>query len=267
MDFRGNAKLPARENQHVESEEGPSEEAENAEYDERTPLDQRLKQRFARQLSPLIVTKDAPCPYLAGEQAGRPVYIFVHGIRGAGVEWWPVIPTLAANHPDAMYLFGWNPTQQRVEIIEALVTGINRIAACHPNGPTVVLAHSAGGMVAAYAVSRLAVESGPGVDVFTVASPLSGAGLHNKAEDEEGENRFMKDLGATKTGFPAAAANVRVTHLRTQYPADQTMEPKFKQHAPNEVGVGVEGATQIDLPDTLTHDGSLLFVARQWVAH
>ena len=66
-------------------------------------------------------------------------------------------------------------------------------------------------------------------------------------------------------GFPAAARNVLVTHLRTQFPGDVVMEPKFDRHAPNMRGVGVLGATEIDLPSSLSHDGSLLYVARRLV--
>jgi hypothetical protein len=264
VDLEGNPTIPPREVVMVDGE--PEEQEDDEDYDEDTPLVERLQQRFARQLSPLIVTKDASCQYLsASQEAGRPVYILVHGVRGPGPEWWPIIPTLKANNPEGIFLFRWNVTQHRAAIIESLVTGINRIAACHPSGTPVVLAHSAGGVVMSFAVSHLSIEAGNGLDVFTVASPLSGAGIHQKEEDEDGENRFMKDLGATKTGFPAAAPNVRVTHFRTQFPGDTVMEPKFAQHAPNQAGVGVKGATEIDLPDNLTHDGSLLFVARRLV--
>jgi hypothetical protein len=266
VDSKGNATIPARDPAPLDEDGEPIEQPDDDDYDEDTPLIERVQERFARQLSPLIVTPDVPCQYLAASQEpGRPVYILVHGIRGPGPEWWPVVATLNANSPEGIFLFRWNVTQQRTEIIDSLVTGINRIAACHPAGLPVVLAHSAGGVVASFAVSRLTIEQGQTLDVFTVASPLSGAGLHNKEEDADGTNRFMKDLGATKTGFAAAAPNVRVTHFRTQYPGDLVMEPKFGQHAPNQAGIGVTGATEIDLPDNLTHDGSLLFVARRLI--
>lgn len=263
VDPKGTPTIPPRVEVRAEDAE---EEPDDEDYDEDTALLERLQQRFVRQLSPLIVTVDVPCQYLAASQEpGRPVYILVHGVAGPGSEWWPVIPTLNANRPEGIFLFRWNVTQPRAEIVQSLVTGINRIAACHPAGNPVVLAHSAGGVVVSFAASHLAIPEGRGLQIFTVASPLSGVGLHNREEDEEGLGRFMLDLGATKTGFPAAAPNVRVTHFRTQYPGDLVMEPRFKQHSPNQPGVGVKGATEIDLPDNLTHDGSLLFVARRLV--
>lgn len=262
VDLRGNATIPPREL----APEEEAEQADDEDYDEDTPLSERVRGRFVRQLSPLIVTSDVPCKYLAATQEpGRPVYILLHGVTGPGSEWWPVIPTLTSARPEGIFFFRWNVTQVRSTMIEALVTGINRIVACHPAGHPVVLAHSAGGVVMSFAVNRLAVPPNQVLEVYTVASPLSGVGIHNRAEDTAGEHRFMRDLGATRTGYPAAAPNVHVTHFRTEYPADTVMEPKFGQHPPNRRGVGVEGATEIDLPINLTHDGSLLFVVRMLV--
>ncbi len=266
IDLRGNATIPPRDPVPHPEGEDEEEQPDDDDYDEGTPLVERVRARFLRQLSPLIVSDTAQCSYLASSQEeGRPVYILVHGVRGPGPEWWPVIPTLNATQPTGIFFFRWNVTQSRTEILDSLVTGINRIAKCHPNGAVTVLAHSAGGVVVAFAAHRLAIDAAQRLKIYTVASPLSGAGLHNKEEEEEGENRFMKDLGATKTGFPAASANVEVTHFRTQYPGDTAMEPKFGQHAPNQKGVGVKGATEVDLPKYLTHDGSLMFVAKKIV--
>lgn len=261
LDLKGNVTIPPREG--VRNEDDP-EQDDDGDWDETVPLAERIQARYLRQFSPLIVTPETACNYLAPAESARPVYVLIHGIAGPGAEWWPVIPTLSAGRPDGMFLFRWNVTQSRTEIVDALVTGINRIAACHP-GHTIVLAHSAGGVVISFAASHLRVQAE--VDVFTVASPLAGAGIHNRLEDEDGANRFMKDLGATKRGFPAAAANVLVTHLRTQFPGDPVMEPKFGQHPPNMHGVGVQGATEIDLPSTLNHDGALLYVARRLVKY
>lgn len=266
VDLKGHATIPPRYLVRVDGEE--EEQPDDEDYDEDTPLVERVAGRFARQLSPLIVTADVPCPYLASSpKPGRPVYILVHGVRGPGAEWWPVIPTLTASNPEGIFFFRWNVTQSRAQIIDSLVTGINRIAACHPQGYPVVLAHSAGGIVVSYAASHFSIPTGQSLDILTVASPLSGVGLHQKAEDDSGEQRFMVDLGAMKTGFPAAAPNVRVTHFRTQFPGDTVMEPRFGQHAPNQPGVGVKGATEIDLPNNQTHDGSLLFVVRRLISH
>lgn len=255
LDLKGNVTIPPR----VKAEDEP-ETDEDEDWDETVPLNERIAGRFARQFSPLIIGDETACPYLAPEDTHHPVYVLIHGVRGAGSEWWPVIPTLSAGRPDGMFLFRWNVTQSRTEIIDALVAGIDRITHCHPGG-VVVLAHSAGGVVASFAASRLRVETE--VTLFTVASPLAGAGIHHRADDEEGANRFLKDLGATTKGFPAAAPNVLVTHLRTQFPGDAVMEPKFDGHAPNMRGVGVLGATEIDLPSALSHDGSLLYVAKR----
>ena len=259
IDSKDHVTIPPREKR---SDDEPEQE-DDEDYDLDTPLEERVQVRFGRQLSPLLLDPQTPCSYLDPEpEPGRPVFVLVHGIRGPGSEWVPVIPTLGAARPAAMFLFRWNVTQNHSTIVGSLVTGINRIAACHPKGRTIVLAHSAGGVVASFAVSQLDIGPKEPAEVYTVASPLSGVGIHDKAEEQDGEYRFLRDLGGTKTGFAAAAPNVFVTHFRTHYPADDAMAPRFGRE-PNLKGIGVAGATEIDLPQNLTHDGSLLFVAKQ----
>src|SRR5688572_16454462 len=94
VDSKGKATIPPRGE--------PQEEQEDDDYDLDTPLDERVRGRFARQLSPLLLDPQTACSYLDPDpEPGRPVYVLVHGITGPGAEWWPVIPTLRLSQPAA----------------------------------------------------------------------------------------------------------------------------------------------------------------------
>ena len=257
VNWRGLATIPARDLENKI-------EAEDDDYDEDRRLDDRLRDRFDRSLSMLMLDKDSNCgSLLATEELKGPVFIFVHGIGGIGSEWWAVVPTLEKMQPSAMFMFRWSATQTRDKILERLVTGINRITACSPGVRLVVLSHSAGGVLLSFAASRLTVDGAKKLELLTCASPLAGIGFHSKIDNADDDTRFFNDLGSTKDGFTAAAPNVFVTHYRTSYPGDQVMKPNVFGHSPNLRGIKVEGATEVDLPIELTHEGSLLYVAQQ----
>ncbi|MHB8873271.1 MAG: esterase/lipase family protein [Myxococcaceae bacterium] len=236
------------------------------------------QERYEGQFSALWLNRDTPCTVLAGLQpASRaPVYILVHGIYGDGVEWRPVLPVLRAGNPAAVFMFRWSPAGQHRELARSITAGVLRIAECYPNAaPLVMLAHSAGGVIAAFSAQGFTLPSPdkePRLWVLTVASPLAGTGYRRAAEEEEEEDesdsgeRLMYELGGSHQGYPAAAPGVSVIHFRTQYPADRVMKPNLFKHVPNERGVGVAGAREVDLPAELGHEASLLYLARELVA-
>jgi len=247
----------------------PSElsEAEEADYDEGDAIEVRLKARFERAMTPMVVDAETPCPAITGNMGKPPpgpVYLLVHGIGGAGPEWYPVLALLDRTHPAAMFMFRWQMTQDRSTILDTLTPGMNRIIACYPNHPITVLAHSAGGVLMAFEASRLTV--GEHVLVYTVASPLAGVGYRSAVEEDDDNTRFLNDLGAARKTYSAAAPNVEVVHLRTSYPADHVMKPNRFGRPPNQRGVGVENAREVDLPEDIGHDDSLIYVARQILA-
>ncbi|MFT3837133.1 MAG: hypothetical protein QM723_09065 [Myxococcaceae bacterium] len=245
--------------------EGPS-EVEAPDYDEDEQLEVRMKGRFERSMIQMVMDSETPCPAITGSVGAPPkgpVYLLVHGIRGAGIEWYPVLPLLEKTHPAAMFMFRWQMTQDRSTILDTLGPGMDRIVACYPNHPIYVIAHSAGGVLMAFEASRLTV--GEKVVVYTVASPLAGVGYRSAVEEDDDNTRFLNDLGAVRHQYSAAAPNVEVVHLRTSYPADNVMKPNRYGRPPNQRGVGVEGAREVDLPEDIGHDESLIYVARQIV--
>ncbi len=236
--------------------------------------DDLLLFRYQAQFSPQPLDRETPCPQLerlAGAP-GAPVFILVHGVYGDGREWWPVVPLLAQAKPAGVFMFRWGVAGQHGELVDALTVGVNRIAACFPSDtPLVLLAHSAGGVMASFAAHGFQVGSSPTqprLRLLTVASPLAGSGFRDGPKDVsngESDTRLTYEIGGTIPGYPAAADGVEVIHFRTQFPADTVMRPQY-DHSPNQRGVGVAGAREVDLPADLGHEAALLHVVQELVA-
>jgi pimeloyl-ACP methyl ester carboxylesterase len=193
--------------------------------------------------------------------------VFVHGIPGDYEEWYDVPPLLAQAHPAAMFMFRWVPYEERDAIVEQLAAGVSRLAECFAGHarPIILLAHSAGGIIASYAASLIAVPAGtplPYVHVITVAAPLAGILGRPGSEDGTSAGPFIMEMGTSYTPYSRPSYGVQVAHLRTSYPADVHMKPD-NGHLPNDREIGVVGARQIDLPADVTHDKSVWFAARK----
>ena len=211
-----------------------------------------------------------PCDWLVNylDRDKGPIFVFVHGLGADRSEWHSVLPMLKETHPSGMFMFRWSPVAARDPLVEALSAGISRLAQClagHAR-PIWVLAHSAGGVIAAYAAGRINVPVGtplPGVTIFTVGSMLAGTLTRAANADGTEQPLLFLNLGQTITEYPSAAYGVQVFHLRTSYPADYFMKPEPGGRLPNDPSVGVKGARQIDLPPELAHDAALLYVAKK----
>ncbi|MBL8949824.1 MAG: hypothetical protein JNK82_03545 [Myxococcaceae bacterium] len=223
------------------------------------PYMERLRSAHRRQFHE--VKLDGACP---AAPASGTVFVLVHGIGGEGTEWVGVIPTLAQLEPAAIYMYRWFAYAERGVIVQGLVDGVQQLASCHPDHPIVVLGHSAGGVVTAFAASRFRLKGRPApVTLITVASPLAGVGARPEIQDADDHMHFFNDLGTTHRSYPAASAGVAVLHLRTQYPGDVIMKPTRAGYSPNAPSAVVKGSRVLDLPGTLGHDDSLLYVARE----
>ena len=232
------------------------------------PYMERVQAMYLKQFVPLYLSADTPCEAISGvdKPMAGPVYVLIHGVGGDTDEWWKVIPTLQKTGAAAMLMFRWGMYEDRGPVVERLVTGLNRVQQCYPDAkPLVVLAHSAGGVLVSFAVSRLKVPAMP-MQVLTVASPLAGTGHRGTIGVDEDNTHILNDLGSSSAGYPAAVENVFVTHLRTSAPADVVMVKNSTGYAPNQKGIGVAGAKEIDLPTTLTHTESLFYVATEIAA-
>lgn len=195
------------------------------------------------------------------------LFVFVHGIGGLGPEWRVPMAVLGVNAP--VYVFRWLPFQARDAIVEVLSAGVTTLLRCSNARRLVVLAHSAGGVVASFAAARMAVpitSDHAQIDLVTVASPLAGTRARVRNADGSEEARFILDLGSAIREYPPTALNVSVTHFVTHYPPDEVMKPNGDGYLPNDPNVGVPGAQRIDIPN-LDHDASLAWVAEHLTQH
>lgn len=210
---------------------------------------------------------DATCAQLGLAPTG-PAVVLVPGIGGDGKEWEDAVLEISASRPAALFMFRWGPLERLEAMAEDLALGLSTLLACRPREEVVVLAHSAGGIIASAAAPRVRAPSdeAPRLKILTVASPLAGVLPWRKPGLDGGpQSHFIVQLGARLTHYPSPAPGVAAVHLRTQYPADPLMEPGG-DFAPNDPAVGIPGARQLDLPAYLGHDEALLAVA-SWFAH
>ena len=154
----------------------------------------------------------------------EPVFFVVHGIGRDYPDWVTLLPQLQRAQPAAIFMYRWSAGQDRDSLIHNLASGINRVAACLAGRQRslLVLAHSAGGVLASLAAGSVVVASAAGqrVTLVTVASPLAGYGAHAGQPDGVPESAFLLDLGRATFPYPNPAPGVQVIHLHTRYPAD-----------------------------------------------
>lgn len=227
---------------------------------------------YEARYAPLPLDQEAPCDRVAPGPASAPVWVLVHGVGGDGAEWVPVLDALGPTQTAGVYLYRWVPYDDLHAVGERFAAGVNRVLACRPDAEVRVIAHSAGGVVASWGAAGLVVPDGARVELLTVASPLAGTRPRERNGDGRPEARIMLDLGSAITAYPAAPPRVSVAHLRTSPPppdapelGDSVMVPSAGR-LPNDPGVGVPGARQVDLPPELTHLGALAYVVERLVA-
>lgn len=201
-----------------------------------------------------------------GAVAGAgPVFITVAGIGGDSPHWQDAIDALEQMSPRAIFLFRWVPYEGLEPLTERFARGVNLITRCLPGaaGRTVVLAHSAGGVVASMAADQLvAADPEHTLTVLTVASPLAGVNEGGERIRGVARPKILFDLGGKIDGYPAADPTVRFVHLRTDPIADGVMRLRPQAHSPNDPRIGVPSAAQLDLPPHLGHVDAFVWVAR-----
>jgi pimeloyl-ACP methyl ester carboxylesterase len=210
----------------------------------------------------------SPCePIVAHRGPPGPIIILVHGIGSNLDEWRDAMPNIIRANPSAVFLYKWKPFETRDNIVDRFATGIGRIVQCWPEAATeyLVMAHSAGGVIASLGASWIALPATAAdtqIEILTVASPLAGTKPRTPFADGRQDHNFLMDLGTAIRDYGPPAHGVRVTHLRTQYPDDPVMAPE-EGHRPNDPRVGVFGSPQIDLPAGLDHTSCLTFVSKK----
>jgi len=206
--------------------------------------------------------EEVPCERLSEDwrPGRRPIYVVVHGAGGEGPEIQKSMPLLASGAPTALYVLRWSAWETQRKLVRRLARGVSHLARCAGDREVLVIAHSAGGVLAALAGGSIDAplrEGKPSVTLLTVGAPLSGAIGHMPGRRQAAH--FFFDL-ARPLEYPEPAEGVRVIQLRTDLPGDVQMAPIFG-HPPNDPSVGVPGAPMIDLPTSLSHSAALYYVS------
>lgn len=216
----------------------------------------------------------APTPVaLAGEECPRlegqgPAVVLVHGIGGDTQNTDEVKAVLNELQPAVMLAYRWGAMEDTRTLVERFSKGLEAVSRCVPAGrQVVVVAHSAGGVLAALATEQLVLAKSSrerDVVMLTVASPLAGHGYSSWRTDLITNKPFVMTLGGHLTYAPAPAG-VKVFHLRTHAASDHVMRPTPRWHWPDDPTAVVPGAVEHALPVQVGHDEALLWAARALV--
>jgi pimeloyl-ACP methyl ester carboxylesterase len=212
--------------------------------------------------APAAIPLDGQCPKVRGE---GPVVLLVPGIGGETENVTQVREELAGLSPSAMLSFHWSPFEESQSLVRRLTDGLTQLARCVPPGRTVVVvAHSAGGVLASMAAGgvRLAPAGKREVVLVTVASPLAGAGYSSWRTRLLPIKPFALTVGGKVERYSAPPAGLRVVHVRTHAAADHVMRETESGHRPDDPRAIVPGAKLHELPEHVGHDDALLWAAR-----
>lgn len=199
-----------------------------------------------------------PCPRPQG-----PVFVLVPGIGGDGPEWHRAVERLARVEGAQAWLYRWLPYAPREPTLVLFAEGMQRVWDCAPDSTITVIAHSAGGILAALALPRLPERMR--LALYTVAAPLAGASKEARPEEILDWRPFVATIGSARTAYAPAPAGFLVTHVRTDPRSDRHMRPDRSGHVPNDPAVRVPGASVIDAPADLGHDEALSWAVGQVV--
>lgn len=197
----------------------------------------------------------------------RSLFVIVPGLLGYAWEWDAPRALLSAVPASVTEVYAWPMWSSLGEVAGELATQLNRLLSRLPPSVerVIVLGHSAGGLVTAFAAARLEVPEGRRVLVVNVGAPY--AGMHTTPDDgpsDEIWSPFPFLVGASLTRYPPPARGVTVESWVTSWPADPVMQPRFG-HRPDDPRVGPPGPRHL-VPPGIDHNRVLEVVVRELLA-
>jgi hypothetical protein len=117
----------------------------------------------------------------------RAVVVLVHGVLGFGSEWTPVVDELRQHHNIAFVVLAYHgPWGQPIAPARSLLTLIQSALDNAPPETTqvLVLAHSAGGLIASWAVRHARVPAGRHLSLAKIACPPIDIALGYSVEEK-----------------------------------------------------------------------------------
>jgi hypothetical protein len=208
------------------------------------------------------VSQQCPsCPYTDGLSDGpslrpgvRRLFVLVPGALGYGWEWDAAIDALKKAHGDFL-VFWWNPWLSLSYGAERLREVLQTAQWVTPSlTEIVVVAHSAGGMVAAQALDGLRVSPGRHIELVTIGTPFAGMGTSPvTGYDDPLRTPAVIAIGGHFHRYPDPPAGVSVLEYVTSWPPDEVMKPRYGwRPAPPEVGP--RGARRVPVDPKLDHN-------------
>jgi pimeloyl-ACP methyl ester carboxylesterase len=204
---------------------------------------------------PTCTVVDGARPTLPTVKAGTErLFVLVPGMLGYGWEWEAPMARLRKTPGVDFVVFWWQPwgsVDRAARELRAVLRGAAESAPPSVR-EIVVLAHSAGGVVAAHAIGRL--PSPPrALTLVTVGAPFAGMHICPWSETDVLHAPLFLSIAAVYHDYPAPPAGVRVVEYVTSYPADPVMHPYWgRSAAPPEIGPA--GRRRISVDPALDHN-------------
>ena len=196
----------------------------------------------------------------------RTLFVLVPGMLGYGWEWDAPRSLLAQVPSSVTQVYGWPMWSSLGRVAGDFAEHLNRILARLPGSvrQVIIIGHSAGGLVTAFASSQLEVPAGCRVLIANVGAPY--AGMHTTPDDNPPNQiwtPFPFTMGGRLTRYPLPARGVTVESWVTGWPADPVMRPRFG-HRPDDPRVGPPGERHA-VPPGIDHNRVLEVVVRTLV--
>jgi pimeloyl-ACP methyl ester carboxylesterase len=182
------------------------------------------------------------------------LFVLVPGLLGYGWEWDSPVERLRKTPGVDFVVFWWEPWGSVDRAARELDAFLWRALVSAPPSvrEVVVVAHSAGGLVAAHAVGRLPPPPRK-LTLVTIGAPFAGMHICPWSEVDILHAPLMLSVAAVYHRYPPPPAGVNVIEYITSYPADPVMQPHWGTQ-PAEADVGPVGATRIDVDPRLDHN-------------
>ena len=212
---------------------------------------------------PTCVVLDAAHPRLPALKPGTErLFVLVPGLLGYGWEWNEPVARLRAAPRTDFVVFWWEPWGSVMRAARELDQVLARVLAAAPPSvrEVVVVAHSAGGLVAAHAIGELPPPSRK-LTLVTVGAPFAGMHICPWSEVDVLHAPLMLSVAAKYHDYPPPPPGVQIIEYVTSYPADPVMHPYWgRSAAPPDVGP--PGARRIEVDPKLDHNHVLDKVIR-----
>jgi alpha-beta hydrolase superfamily lysophospholipase len=183
------------------------------------------------------------------------LFVLVPGVLGYGWEWDEAVQALMSAQRDDYLVFWWDPWGSVYKASHELRDTLGRALWTTPNSvrEVVVIGHSMGGIVAAHAMSGLAVPPGRKLTVLTIGAPLAGMMGPPFYMDDALRSPAMMSVMGTFRDYPDVPPGVTMVEYVTSWPADPVMQPRYgHQVAP--ANIGPRGARRVMVSPKFDHN-------------